>query len=121
MGYFSWKTADTNKSISNFDSSRGARAVWLITPDGMAIHEDMYEGYGEFGGFDAYALLAKWNAPDLCKGDPNYDRSIGIDLFYGKDPVKYPLKFVDNPNYNYKDLPASETCPLQGFFYDDED
>ena len=121
MGYFSWKTADTNKSISNMDSSRGARAVWLITPDGMAIHEDMYEGYGEFGGFDAYALLAKRNAPDLCKGDPNYDRSIGIDLFYGKDPVKYPLKFADNPDCNYKDLPSSEACPSQGFFYDDED
>lgn len=38
--------------------------------------------------------------------------------FSNKIELKYPLKFSFNPNAVYEDLPASKTCPFQGFFYE---
>jgi hypothetical protein len=35
--------------------------------------------------------------------------------------LKYPLKFSFNPDAQYESLKASESCPFQGYFYDDED
>lgn len=35
-----------------------------------------------------------------------------------KIPLKYPLKFSQNPDAVYEELPASETCENQGFFYE---
>lgn len=32
--------------------------------------------------------------------------------------LKYPLKFSFNPKARYEDLPASESCPEQGYFYE---
>lgn len=126
MGFFSWKTSDTNKSISNVYSTRGALPVYLITPKNEKIFESSYEGYGDFGGYDAYALLANWNAPNECNGDSDHDREIGIRLCYidGIDvstKLKYPLKFAESPNVRYEDLEPSETCEAQGFFYCDNE
>lgn len=122
MGYFSWKTADTQKSISNRNSVRGAFPVYLLQPHHLpAIKETSYVGYGVFGGRDVYQLLAEWNAPELCNGEVEHDRSIGIDIQFGKSPVLYPIKFVENPNNAYEDVDASESCDDQGYFYDDED
>ena len=61
MGFFSWKTSDTNKSISNAYSKRGALPVYVLCPDGTTIYEDEYEGYGVFGGYDIFDLVAEWN------------------------------------------------------------
>lgn len=36
-------------------------------------------------------------------------------------PAFKPLKFSFNPKAVYEDLPASEQCPHQGYFYDEED
>jgi hypothetical protein len=33
--------------------------------------------------------------------------------------VPYPLKFSFDKNAVYEDLPASESCPFQGYFYED--
>ena len=121
MGFFSWKTSDTKRSISNCYSTRGTFPVYLVTPENEHILETEYGGYGIFGGLDAYALLAKWNKPELCTGNENQDRRIGIDLFFnGK--AKYPLKFSENKDATYESLPAAEDCEYQGYFYgDDED
>lgn len=119
MGFFSWITSDTNKSISNAYTKRGALPVYLLIPKefgGGAIYEDDYEGYGEFGGEDAYDLLAQWNAPEKCTGDVEHDRLVGIDLAYGDEPVKYPLKFVET-EVPYETVQASADCPDQGYFY----
>ena len=35
--------------------------------------------------------------------------------------LPYPLKFSFDPEARYEDLPASQNCPQQGFFYDDSD
>nr|DAQ13876.1 MAG TPA: hypothetical protein [Caudoviricetes sp.] len=130
MGFFSWKTSDTKKSISNEYSDCGALPVYLITPDNEKIYEPNYDGYGHFGGFDAYALLAKWNYPELCNGDPAHDRRIGIsyscdcirqDPYKQPEYLKYPLKFAEDPNLNYEDLEPAEECPYQGLIFNDED
>lgn len=127
MGFFSWVTSDTKKSISNIYSGRGTFPVYVLCPDGTRIREDAYEGYGKFGGKDIYALVALWNAPEKCYDEegnllPEIKlRKIGLDLKYnGK--LKYPIKIVENPNLKYEDTEPSEDCKYQGYFYpDDED
>lgn len=128
MGYFSWITSDTKKSISNNMSCRGPLPVYLLMPNNDYLYEDNYEGYGIFAGQDAYALLARWNRPDSCNGDDEHDRKIGINLEFGQmlsnnpNALKYPLKFVENiEDAIYDELKPSETDPDQGYFYDDED
>lgn len=61
MGFFSWQTSDSKKSIYNSYTDK-CRTVYLLRPNGLpAIQEDEYEGYGVFGGVDAYELLAELN------------------------------------------------------------
>jgi len=125
MGYFSWKTCDTDRSIANNDSGRETIKVHMITPDGRVFTEKDYDGYGEFGGKDFYELLAELNGLGS-------DRSAGIDLCFkdntnGDDTpgVIYP-KLVEDLDEDvkgqYENLPNPITCSDQGFFYsDDED
>ena len=54
MGFFSWKTSDTNRSISNVHSGRGTFKVTMLMPYGEKYVESDYEGYGIFGGMDFY-------------------------------------------------------------------
>ncbi len=54
MGLFSWKTADTNESISNKFSDKGALPVKMIDDKNNVYIETDYEGYGVFGGVDFY-------------------------------------------------------------------
>lgn len=75
MGFFSWKTQDTNKSISNTHSSKGALKVVLLDNDNNIWIEKDYEGYGEFNRQDFYKLLAKMNGKET--------REEGINLFFG--------------------------------------
>jgi hypothetical protein len=63
MGQFSWIYSNTNKQL--IDDKRAD--TYLLVPKafqfkyGKAIYEDCYEGYGEFGGYDVYDLIAEWN------------------------------------------------------------
>lgn len=122
MGFFSWKTSDTNKSISNTYSSKGSFPVYVLIPQefgGGYIEECNYEGYGEFGGQDVYALVARWNKPELCNGDDEHDRGIGIDIAcYDEDneKLKYPIKITERI-IPYECAYPSNACEYQGFFY----
>jgi hypothetical protein len=50
MGFFSWKTADTDESIANVHTGNH-KTVFLLQPDGAEPIEDRaYDGYGRFGG-----------------------------------------------------------------------
>lgn len=132
MGQFSWKTSDTKRAITVRNSEVGSFPVYLVTPDNEKILEKWYEGYGVFGGYDAYELLAKWNRPDLCKNnDTEHNRGVGIELddCYQQNKLqgiefsmmKYPLKFCEDPNLNYEDLEPAEIDPNQGWGdYEDE-
>ncbi len=75
MGFFSWKTADTDESIMNCYGS-DCRTVYLLQPDGDHIQEKAYPGYGVFGGVDAYEWLAEKNLGIS-------ERNLGITLTYG--------------------------------------
>ena len=122
MGFYSWRTCDTQRSISNNKSTRGTFPVYLITPDNEKILETSYNGYGIFGGQDVYALLARWNVPEKCTGIDEEDRLIGIDIGCESEDMlklKYPLKFAEEPNYQYDDLPPAFKCEYQGYFYDE--
>lgn len=74
MGCFSWKESGTNKAIKIMQKE----PVYLLQPNGNHIKECEYDGYGRFGGVDAYVWLAKTNRPDLCKDDIDHNRSLGI-------------------------------------------
>ena len=46
MGFFSWITQDTNKSISNCHSYKGSFTVYLLDNRGNVWEEFFYDGYG---------------------------------------------------------------------------
>jgi len=130
MGFFSWKTQDTDKSIANNYSIRKAFKVDMIDNKGNVWTENNYEGYGVFGGKDFYELLAEMNGftSDLT-GDSYTDaaREFGIDLAFSKgngsgvgtDGVYYPnlIEMADGWVY---EMAGPDSCDFQGFFYDDE-
>ena len=60
MGQFSWKDCITGKQI--VDDKR--KDVFLLVPQefgGGHILEKCYDGYGHFGGYDIFDLVADWN------------------------------------------------------------
>lgn len=100
MGFFSWDCADTKDSIMNVYSGAENEVVYLLQPNGENIEETEYEGYGEFGGIDAYDWLAEHNiSKDILARaeDLNIEkRLLGIYLDY-----KYYVDTRTNKKYSY--------------------
>ena len=130
MGFFSWKTQDSGRSISNQFSSRGTFPVIMSDDKGNQWKEDNYEGYGIFGGKDYYELLAEMNGvtSDL-KGEAytDYMRGEGINIAFKDNgsgdhtfAVKYPnlVEEAKGWRYNYY---GPDSCESQGYFYDDDE
>jgi hypothetical protein len=130
MGFFSWKTSDTNKSICNIYSKRPTFKVHMITEDGQVFTELNYEGYGVFGGKDFYTLLAELNG--LTTKNEDELRSKAIDLCFENNPsgdyngkFKMPKLVEELPSKDedwkkfWDSLDYPESCESQGFFYDD--
>ena len=120
MGFFSFKTADTQEPIRKMHTGEH-RTVFLLQPNSKPpIAEDAYEGYGDFGGIDYYQWLYDANAESLnlpknISGDNK--RKAAIDLHYDEEvQLTHPLKFSFNPDAVYESLPASLDDPDQGFF-----
>jgi len=80
MGFFSWKTSDTRKSVPNIHSSRKAFTIHMITEYGQVFTEPAYDGYGEFGGMDIYVLIAELNGIEGANNDEK--RIKAIDLLH---------------------------------------
>jgi hypothetical protein len=133
MGFFSWKTQDTDKSISNQYSSRPTFRVQMLDDKGNVWTEDHYDGYGVFDGKDYYELLAEMNG--VIESDKvqlqseeytNYMRMKGIDLAFKDSPngdnpeVKFPNLVEMAEGWPF-DPKGPESCADQGFFYDDEE
>jgi hypothetical protein len=127
MGFFSWKTQDTDRSIANAYSVENTFTVCMVDDKGNIWKERNYEGYGEFGGKDYYELLAEMNGVTMDKSLKNYTelmRSKGINMAfkdnssgeYAKD-IKYP-NLVENPqNWEYEES-SPKICECQGYFYE---
>ena len=107
MGFFSFKTQDTNKSIANSYSTRKTFKVHMFDNKGNVWVEDNYDGYGEFGGKDYYELLAEMNNK---KG-----RDEGITLSFSKIPHITP-NLTETEDWEWtNDEP--QQCEYQGYFY----
>jgi hypothetical protein len=131
MGFFSWNTMDTDKSIANEHSNRKTFRVQMMDNKGNVWTEDNYEGYGRFGGKDYYELLAEMNGFTSDKtGDEYTDeaRGEGITLAFsngngsgvGTEGVYYPNLVEQAKGWRYE-MGGPDSCDFQGYFYDDED
>jgi hypothetical protein len=107
MGFFSFKTQDTARSISNKQSRRGTFTVFMHDDKGNVYKESNYAGFGEFGGVDYYELLAEMNGLQT--------REDGINLAYSGKPYKAP-NLTETAAWNYTNE-APERCDEQGFFF----
>ena len=109
MGFFSWKTQDTDESICNSFSDKETFTVYMVDNKNNVWREDEYEGYGEFGGKDFYELLAEMNGLN--------DRIEGIELEHSGKPYISPNLVSDDEKWKWKNE-SPKTCIYQGFFYD---
>ena len=105
MGFFSWKTMDTDKSIANNYSNRSVFRVEMMDNKGNVWTEDNYEGYGIFGGKDYYELLAEMNGvverdKVELQGEEytDYMRSKGIEIAFNGNGSGDHTKNVLYPN-----------------------
>ena len=119
MGFFSWKTQDTDRSIANRYSCKETFTVYMIDDKGNTWKDDSYDGYGNFDGKDYYELLAEMNGADA-------DRDVGIALAFsgspsGRNPkIKFPNLVEDPAGWTYTP-DAPESCDWQGYFYNEDD
>lgn len=120
MGFCSWKTQDTNESISNVFSTRGPLGCKMVCPvTGREYPEREYEGYGSFNGVDFYQLLAQINGLEN-ESDP---RGVGIALFFqhyktnSLDKIKLPILVSLSYEGDYSNLSQLKDCEYQGYFY----
>jgi len=130
MGFFSWKTQDTDRSIPNRWSVRKPFTVVMTDDKGNKWFEQNYDGYGRFGGKDYYELLAEMNGLVSIKTGEEYTddmRMKGIDLAFKDNPngegtygVKFP-NLVEMANGWPYDPSGPESCDFQGYFYDDDE
>ena len=130
MGFFSWKTMDTDESIANQYSNRKTFRVQMMDNKGNVWTEDNYDGYGRFGGKDFYELLAEMNGFTSDKtGDAYTDeaRGFGINVAFKDNGSGIATKGVLYPNlieqadgwfYNES---GPDNCEYQGYFYDETD
>lgn len=81
MGFFSFKTSDTNRSIANHYSKRKTFNVVMQDDKGNVWYENDYEGYGVFGGKDIYELISEMNGYGK-------NRVKGIHLHLGISGIK---------------------------------
>lgn len=111
MGFFSWKTQDTNKSIANKHSDRPTFKVVMHDNKANKWIEEDYDGYGVFGGKDYYELLAEMNGQE--------GRSAGISIEFGDKPFLAP-NLTESEEWEWQNEKPYD-CPDQGYFYDDFD
>jgi hypothetical protein len=136
MGFFSWKTMDTDTSIPSQYSNRKTFRVQMIDNKSNVWTEDSYEGYGNFGGKDFYELLAEMNGFVSQKG-LTYEvdgeaytdeaRGFGINLAFKDNPngiatkgVLYPNLIEQADGWVYNES-GPDSCDYQGYFYDETD
>lgn len=111
MGFYSFKTQDTNRSIPSRYSSRATFKVFMHDNEGNVYPETNYEGYGTFGGVDYYDLVAKMNG--LAD---RYDAIRAYHSLKPDDGLLYP-NLSESEDWQWRNE-RPEDCPDQGYFYE---
>lgn len=105
MGFFSWFTSDTEKSIANKYSTRSTFPVHMVTEDKQIFTENNYDGYGEFGGKDMYVLIAEMNG---YKGETDEEtRMLAFDKIWVRGIKK------GDKVYNYREHFDNYQSPIE--------
>lgn len=109
MGFFSWKTSDSDKSIANNSQDvREVFTVYVITPDGKIFIEKDYEGYGVFGGKDIYTLIGELNGVK-GKDDEEIRNNLWKSDFFARGVEKDGVKYIYQRDFdNYESPIAAE-------------
>lgn len=109
MGQFSWIYSDTNEQVR--DNWRAD--TYLLVPEefqdkyGEYIYEECYDGYGRFGRYDVYDLIAEWNKemiPEIIRRSKKgnwhcsfyEDDYINMENYYNGKPLtdEYELRYI---------------------------
>lgn len=107
MGQFSWIYADTDKQVVDGKYKN----TYLLVPKpfqdkyGKSILERRYNGYGDFGKYDIYDLVAEWNKemiPEIvrrikkgnwkCSTDDN--DILNLQNYYEGKPITCELRWL---------------------------
>ena len=95
MGQFSWLDCVTEEQILD----DVVKDVYVLVPKefgGGHIKETCYDGYGNFGGYDIYDLVADWNREYLSK-HPEFE------FEHAKKRLEYVKKYQNaHPDYTEK-------------------
>ena len=112
MGFFSWKCAECNESVSNKHSIRIDDSDCMLVTPNETYHDPEYDGYGVFGKVDVYEML----------GDGDRNKGIETSFHGDKESLPFKIKIVHSRCHHktYDELDESERCSEQGFFYDDD-
>lgn len=121
MGFFSWITQDTKRSILNTHTDLEF-PVQMTDNKGNRWIESNYNGYGIFGGKDYYQLLAEMNNCKELTGDVDKDRSIGINLYFNTENEQNVLfpNLTEDMQWTWRNE-RPDDCPNQGFFISEEE
>ena len=98
MGQFSWLDCKTKQQI--IDDKR--KDVFVLVPKefgGGHIKETCYDGYGHFGGYDIFDLVADWNRKDLSENS-NFIFPYSNEQIKNKDWYE----FYANPNLTKEEV-----------------
>ena len=74
MGYYTWTDAirkpryiKEDYDYASSDKIKYNSFAKVVCPDDTEIIENNYDGYGIFGGYDIYELVADWNKPYITE------------------------------------------------------
>lgn len=105
--FVTWECAISGECIEDTHITENPDAVVFITPKGIVV-ETYYQGFGQFGGIDAFAWLAEFNKLPKKYATRREDGKHAKD-----EDIKFPIKIVKKKYYKgqkYDELPASGFC-----------
>ena len=104
MGFFSFRTQDTDRSIPNCYCGRPQFSVTMRDDKGNKWTENKYEGYGKFGGKLIYDLAAEMN---------------GYEEYHYSDLKIYTVwpTLTEDPDAVVDNSAEPPNCEFQGHFY----
>jgi len=95
MRFFSWLIQGTNRSVSNYYSTKPVFPVFMIDNKAEIWKEYSFEGYGVFGGKDYYELMTEINGLT--------SRDEAINLYYNsKKTTLFPNLVKHQKQWQWK-------------------